>query len=410
MATIESQSTAKSVDLSKLWPIGVVFAFLGIGGLLLFSGGVGDHFYGSYIFGLIFWAGTTLGCFGLALLHHATRASWSISILRLLEAGGGWASLILIALLFIPLLGGGMHVLYEWTHHEEVMKDPILAHKAGYLNETFWLVRLAIYFAIWIGWSLLMQRSTIRQDQTKDYKLEAGRMSWGAAGLVMFFVTVTFAVLDWVMSMNPHWYSTMYGAWLVVGSAYGALALMTAIVCHNAQKEPYRSIVSPHLTRDLGNMLFVHTMLWGYTTLSQFLIIWNGNIPETTSYYKTRMAMYPPGMQANWWAIIGFILIVGMFFIPFYALIAPRVKKYPNLLKNLAIWMFIMAVLNMFLIVVPSVPHRADEGPFKYLLTDVLAWLGIGGLWFMVFGFMTKKAPLVPLYDTRLQEAKANAH
>jgi hypothetical protein len=256
-----------------------------------------------------------------------------------------------------------------------------------------------------------MRRSTTKQDETKNFKLEAGRGSWGAAGLVMFFLTVTFAFLDWVMSMNPHWYSTMYGAWMIVGSSYGALALMTVIVCHYSEKEPYRSIVSPFLTKDLGNMLFVHTMLWGYTTLSQFIIIWNGNIPETTSFYKVRMATYPPGMAGNYWAFVGFILIVGMFFIPFYSLITPRTKKYPSLLKKISIWMFLMAILNMFLIVVPSIPKRADMGPISpYLITDILAWLGIGGLWLAVFSATTKKAPLVPLYDTRLQEAKAHAH
>ena len=410
MATMETQSSDKTVDLGKLLPIGGVAAIAGLAGLFLTTSGNMEHLFGSYIFGLVFWAGMTLGCFGLSLLHHATRGSWSVSILRLMEAGGGIGTMVLIGLLFIPIIAGGMHHLYEWTHLEEVAKDRILQHKQPYLNESFWMIRLVIYFAMWIGLSTFLRGSTHRQDKNKSYKLEAGRMSWGAAGLVMFFVTATFAVTDWVMSMTPHWYSTMYGAWMVVGSAYGALALMVTIICHYADKAPYNTIVAPNLTKDLGNMLFVCTMLWGYTTLSQFIIIWCGNIPETTSFYRDRMGMWPQGMGGNAWAVVGFILIIGMFFIPFYSLLAPRTKRYPSLLKKVAIWMFVMAVINMFLIVVPSVPHRAEEGPIKHLLPDLMAWLGIGGLWLAVFGFMVKKAPLLPLYDNRLQEAKAHAH
>ncbi len=408
---METESTDRSVNLTKIWPVGAALALIGLLGLFLASGGRAEQVWGSYIFGFVFWMGITLGCFGLSLLHHATRGSWSVSVLRLFESGGGWQSLLLMLVLMVPIALFGMHSLYEWTHHEVVQNDPILKHKEFYLSEGFWMVRVVFYFALWMFWARHMRRSTIKQDQNKDFKLEAGRGSWGAAGLVMFFLTVTFAFLDWVMSMNPHWYSTMYGAWMIVGSAYGALALMTVFVCHNADKEPYRSIVSPYLTKDLGNMLFVLTMLWGYTTLSQFIIIWNGNIPETASFYKVRMATYPPGMQGNYWAFVGFVLMVGMFFIPFYALISPRTKKYPALLKKIATWMFFMAVVNMFLIVVPSIPERAQMGPISpYLVTDILAWVGIGGLWLAMFGYMTGKAPLVPLYDTRLQEAKAHAH
>ncbi|MEZ0326914.1 MAG: hypothetical protein ACAH95_13525 [Fimbriimonas sp.] len=409
---METQSTDKRVDLSKLWPVGVFLAVIGLAGLVVLSGADKHHLWGSYIFGFVFWMSITLGCFGLSLLHHATRGSWSVSVLRLFESGGGWQSLLLMAALFLPIAFGGGHELYEWMHLDEVQKDPILQHKQGYLNETFWLGRIAFYFIIWIVWALIMRRSTIAQDESKDFRHEARRGSGGAAGLVMFFLTVTFALLDWVMSMNPHWYSTMYGAWLIVGSGYGALALVTAIVCHNAEKEPYRSIVSPYLTKDLGNMLFVLTMLWGYTTLSQFIIIWNGNIPETTTFYKVRSATYPPGMEGNYWAFVGFILIVGMFFIPFYSLITPRTKKVPSLLKKIAIWMFCMAIINIFLIVVPSVPERANLGPVNpsWLVTDILAFIGVGGAWLAIFSWMSTKAPLVPLYDTRLQEAKAHAH
>jgi len=418
MATQDTHASgAPGVNFGKFWQMGAVIAI--IGALLFFvlgpsmAGEHGDHLYGSYMFGLLFWTAISMGCFGLSLLHHATRGSWSVSVMRIFEAGGGALTLILMGLLFAPIvaLPNAMHSLYEWTHEEVVKNDPILQHKAPYLNETRWIGFLVMYFVLWVGLSAFMRKSTTTQDKTKNYRLEAGRMSWGAVGIVMFMVTATFAVLDWIMSMEPHWYSTMYGVWLVVNASYGALALATVFVTANANKQPYASIVSPQLTKDLGNMLFVLTMLWGYTTLSQFLIIWNGNVAETTQYYAKRLAMYPEGMQGNQWAILGFILIVGTFFIPFYCLLAPRVKRYTANLRTIATWMFVMAILNMYLIVIPALPERAPMGPLSGLtLPDFFAWLAIGGIWLVGFGFTAAKAPLVPLYDKRLQEAKANAH
>jgi hypothetical protein len=225
-------------------------------------------------------------------------------------------------------------------------------------------------------------------------------------------LTVTFAFVDLVMSMDPSWFSTMYGTWVIVNSSYGALALCVFIVCSNVNKAPFNKIVRPDLTKDFGNMMFVHTMLWGYTTLSQFLIIWNGNLPETTRYYTPRSSgMHPPGMEANNWGLVGFILVVGTFFVPFYMLLSPRVKRYASNLRRVALWQFLMAILNMFLIVVPSLPNRAAMGPLSGpLATDICAFLGIGGIWFAVFFARTRTAPLMPLYDTRLEEAAQRAH
>ncbi len=413
MATVPHEThthEAKPMDFGKLGPLaGFLALLLGVVTAIMFMTGDRHLMFGSYMYGLVFWLSVTLGCFGLSLLHHAVRGSWSVSILRLLEAGGGWASLLLMGVLFLPVVLFGMEDLYHWLHPGN---DPILLHKVGYLNTGFWTLRLVFFFTVWIFWSWFMRKSTLRQDESRDFKLESGRSSWGAAGIVMFMVTVTFAFLDWVMSMDPHWYSTMYGVWLVVSSTYAALSLSTFILCSNANKTPYNTIIQPNLTKDLGNMMFTVTMLWGYTTLSQFLIIWNGNVPETTSYFATRSsAFHPPGMEANNWGLVGFILIIGMFFIPFYSLLAPRTKKTPGNLRKVAIWMFIMSTINMYLIVIPSLPGRAAKGPVTgATLTDLLAFAAIGAVWFLVFTLMAKRAPLLPLYDNRLQEAKKHAH
>lgn len=401
---------AEKANFSKIRPIGLIMAIVGIGGMLLLGMSHSDMLFGSYLFGVAFWLSVTFGCLGLALLHHAIKGSWSFAILRLLEAGGGWQSLVLMALLFVPIILGLPH-LYEWARPDVVQNDPVLQNKAIYLNPTSWLIRLVFYFVVWIFLAAYMQRSSEKQDETLNLRLEAKRASWGAAGMVAFMLTATFAAIDWLMSMDPHWYSTMYGAWVVVSSAYVGLAFCTAVICNYADKAPFNQIVYPGLTRDLGNMLFTLTMLWGYTTLSQFLIIWNGGIPETTQYYATRMALYPAGMAQNYWAVVGFILTVGMFFVPFYCLLTPRNKKYPSNLKKVCLWMFAMAIINMYLIVIPSVPERAVLGPISaYTLTDLLALVGVGGLWMIVFGTVAARGTLLYRFDTRLQEAKNSAH
>jgi len=230
--------------------------------------------------------------------------------------------------------------------------------------------------------------------------------------MVYFFVSVTLALTDWLMSMDSHWYSTMYGAWFIIMSCGAALAFCILVFNSNADREPYRAVISKTLGKDLGNMMFTLTMLWGYTSLSQFLIIWNGNLPETTSYYKNRSSeMYPPGMETNHWGFLGLFLMLGRFFVPFFGLLAPRMKKYAENLKLVGGWIFAMHVVEVYLLVQPSIPGRAAMGPWapSHLLFDILAFLGFGAIWLSIFALQTTKAPLIPTYDHRL-EAMKHAH
>jgi hypothetical protein len=413
------EAAGNRVDLGKLAPAAGAVAIVGaiVTTFLLVTNS--HEMFGSYLYGLMFWVSVTLGMFGLSVLHHTVRGSWSVAILRLLEAGGGARMLTVMGLLFLPLIYGvfspdiaSSHVLYEWADTALVQGDKILRGKAPLLNPVTYTVLTAIFFAIWIAFAAKMRQSTLRQEQNGDFKLEEGRSSWGAAGMVMYFLTVSFALFLWLMSLNPHWYSTMYGVWMIVASAGAALALCNVIVCINARKFPYNTIVAPSLTKDLGNMQFVTVMLWGYTSISQFLIIWNGNIPETTSYFKDRTSeMHPPGMEANHWGWVGLILIVGRFFVPFFSLLAPRTKKYPGLLQRVCGWIFVMHIIDMYLIVQPSLHGRAIQGPIAgHLLYDVLAWVTVGAIWLAIFASQTRKAALLPKYDNRLQEALHHAH
>lgn len=406
---------SRTLNLGRIAPAASLIGVVGmiICWALMFSGGqaMRTQMMGSYMFGFIFWLGITIGFFALMLLHNTVRGRWSVALIRILEAGGGYISLIVMFALFLPIVAN-LKTMYKWADPAQVSADKILQFKAPYLNPTFFMIRFAGYLVLWAGLAWFLRNSAMRQEKSKDFKLESGRSSWAAPGIVMLFLTSTLALTDWVMSLEPHWYSTMFATWSIVSMTLGGLALATYIFCVNADKMPFKTVMRPDLTRDMGNMLFTLTMLWGYTSLSQFLIIWNGNLPETASYYMARSSSVHP-MTANFtWGYVGMIGIIGQFFIPFFGLITPRTKKTAMNLARMAAWIFIVHITDVYLYIVPALPgHRGSQGPVSAsLLTDALAWVAFGGIWLFVFGLVIKKAPLLPTYDTRLQEAVQHAH
>ncbi len=372
-------------------------------GAVLFQGLAGSaqaQFMGSYLYGLVFWTAISMGMFGLTVLNHTVRSTWTLGVLRLLEAGGGWITLTILGVCFLPIVAK-LPLIYQWADASLVAKDAVLQHKAPFLNPAVWTFQLVLFFAFWIGASAMFRKSVMLQEKTQDFKLENKRMSFGAVSLLFFFLTGTFAFIDWVMSLEPHWSSTMYGLWFTIGSSLGAYSLAVTVFNLNTDKAPFSSFVTKNVLKDQGNMLFVHTMLWGYTSLSQYLIIWNGNLPETTAYYARRASLG--------WNAWGMATIFGQFFIPFFLLLSPRTKKNSANLRSIAAFMFVVHIIDYTLIVAPALPGRAGM-PAGLTIWDGLAWVGFGALWLCGFSLMFKQAPAFPTYDTRLQEAKAHAH
>lgn len=393
--------------LEKIAPLAGLLGLIGMvtAVAMMIAPATANQMAGSYLFALIFWTSLSLGFYGLTLLHHTVRGSWGVSVLRIFEAGGGAGTFVVMGLLFIPILINitGGHGVYEWSHLDAVAKDPILQHKAAYLNPAGYAARLVLFIGIWAATAYGLRKSSTKQDENKSAAEEQKRTNWSAPSLVVFFLTMTFALTDWGMSLEPHWFSTMYPVWILIGQTLGALALATVLFCVNARKKPFADVLHPNLTKDLGNMLFVFTMLWGYTSISQYLIIWNGNLPEFTQYYIRR--------SENWWNALGAALIIGQFLVPFMALLAPRTKKTPERLARIAGWIFVMRFIDIYYAVVPGIPSSARPwgGPVP-AITDLIALVAVGGVWFLMFATQIKKAPLLPQYDNRLQEAKAHAH
>lgn len=400
--------SAKPAQFGRAGAMGTLVAIVGLG---LFAVG----YFGastaeakrtvmeSYVFAYTFWAGMTIGCLGLTLLHHTVRAKWSLSILRLIEAGGGPASILALAVMFIPIAlnvaGQNDATVYLWARPESA-HDHLLHNKAFFLNVPFFLGRQVFYFLILFLFAFALRRSSLAQDKSMDASESAFRTNLSAPGIVVFFVIMTGAVTDWVMSLEPHWFSTILTILYVVGSALSALALCVILMMVNRNSEPYKSIINPGLTKDLGNMLFAITLLWTYMTVSQFIITWYGNLPEEIPYYVRRSE--PTG-----WHVLGALIIGLQWFVPFMVLLAPRTKAYAKNLMAIAVVIFAMRFVDVYWTVMPGLRDTALGSLSQW--TDYAALVALGGVWFMIWGSQVTKGSLIPIHDGRLEESNAHA-
>ncbi len=364
----------------------------------------------SYTYAFIFWLMLALGCLGVQILASMLRATWAIAILRVCEAGA--STLKWLALLGLPLVASmffgnqlGFH-LYHWTS-PEALHDPILQHKAPYLNNVAVFIRYILCFAIWIFYNHALaygKRGTLVQDTLTDTQSANDNAQWrvniAAPGFVIFGITITFFFTDFVMSLDPHWFSTIYGVWWGMAGVGAAIALGVVFITSFHNRQPYDTIVTPALTKDLGNMMFGMTMLWGYFSISQVLIYWSGNLPEYVSFYYDRFK--------GPLAVLGFLIVLGQFFTPFLLLLSGRTKRTPHMLRNVAIWILSVRVIDIWYQILPFFKRSLTDIPA--IAVDFGAWAFVGAIWVAIFAARYSRSTPVVLYDTRLQEAKLDTH
>lgn len=388
--------------INRITQLAVVAAVLGIALCLFGIISNRTQFLHSYLFGYVFWISLTVGCFGFTLMHHIVRGSWGRPVIRLFEAGGGAASFGLMALLFVPILLG-FSSLYPWADPAKVAASPVLTHRAGWMNPSFVGIRTFVfYFGVWGAIALVLRSLSLRQDKTGDASLAQWRTNIASLSAVYFFLSATSAFTDWVMSLDSNWFSTMYGAWFIVGAGLLTLAFTITLTSRWVNLSPYAEAFNEGVWKDLGNLTLTFTMFWAYTSISQFLIIWSANLPEEISYYYVRnTGMYLP---------LGALLIVGQFFIPFLALLSGKTKRDSGWrLKTLAGWILLMRFLDIFWIVVPALqPNGFNLTPMDYL-GFIGSFLGVGGLWLLVFATQLKSATLVPDVQPVVQGALDHA-
>ena len=260
---------------------------VGIVGLALCGAGMlfnREEFFRSYLLAYLFWIGIALGCLAIVMLHHLSGGAWGIVIRRLLESAT--RTLPLMALLFLPIVFGLSH-LYEWAR-PEALGDKILRHKSLYLNVPFFLARAALYFAAWIAVVYFLNKWSLKQDQTAAPSLSRQLELLSGPGLVIYGATMTFASIDWVMSLEAHWFSTIYGLSFMVGQVLGAFAFVIAAAILLSSRKPLSEVISSEHLHDLGKLLLAFVMLWAYLAFSQFLIMYSGNLPEEIPWYMRR--------------------------------------------------------------------------------------------------------------------------
>jgi hypothetical protein len=386
---------AAPADVDRLQSLGLMTA--GAGAVLCLLGLFlsPSYFFRAWLVGWVFWMGVALGCQAIFMLHHMTRGAWGLVVRRVLEAAS--RTLPLLLLLFLPL-AFGMRELYEWARPEAVQADEILRHKAPYLNQTFFFIRQGLYFLIWGFFAWQLNRMSLRQDRAEDPELTRRMQFVAAFGIVGYCLAVTFAAVDWLMSLQPHWYSTIYGIYLLGSQGLSALGFLVVFALYLSRREPMAGVLQPRHFHDWGKLLLAFVMLWAYFSFSQLLITWAGNLPEEISFYLAR--------TRGPWGWVGGAIALFHFAVPFVLLLSRDLKRNARTLAAVAVGILVMRWIELIWQVEPAFPEHDLAMGWMYLAAPVT----IGGLWLFWFVRELKTRPLLPLHDPYLAEAIAHEH
>lgn len=375
---------------------------LGIGGILsiivlavaLIFPDQREYILRAWLFGFIFWCGIGVGCLGLLILQYLTGGAWGVVSRRVFEAGSRTLPILLV--LFVPVLIG-MTGVYEWTHLET---DPVMIHRAPYLNPVSWIVRAVLYFVLLGVMQYLLNKWSDEQDKTGDFELLTKMSRFSGPTLVAYALVVSFAAIDWVMTLEPHWFSTIFGLLYVIGWALSALAFTILILSWLSDREPMKYVIDKKHFHDLGKLMLAMVMVWAYFNFSQLLIIWSGNLPEETRWYLTRMS-------GNW-GVIGLILIIFHFAFPFLFLLSRDVKRNSKWLASLAAFILVMRFLDYYYIMAPSPTIGGHGEPGHFHWAYIVTPFAIGGIWLWWFFSELRKRPLIPVNDPFMDNAIAH--
>lgn len=352
------------------------------------------QFFHSYLFAWHFWLGISLGCLAWLMVHFLAGGGWSALIRRLLEAS--MLLIVLMALLFVPVFFG-LQDLYIWTRAEVMAQDYLLQKKELYLNVPFFIVRAAIYFVIWIGIALLIRYWSLRQDRSEpgERPLIARRLRViSGPGILIYGLSITFASTDWLMSLDPHWFSTIFGVMIATGQVTTGLAFTIVILTLLADRQPLASLIKEQQIVHLGNLLLASVILWSYLSFMQYLIIWGGNIPEEVTWYIYRLE--------GGWEWVALFLLVFHFAFPFAMLLARQNKQRLSRISMVALVVMIANLAHLFWLVNPTL----HPGRFSIHWLDIVTPVAIGGIWVALFIWLLFQRPLAPMLDPIITEAR----
>jgi hypothetical protein len=364
---------------------------LGVGVLCLLLSLLGwflepRQFFISYLFAELVWLGVALGCMAFLMIHYLTGGKWGWPVRRMFEAAA-W-TLPVIGLLFIPIFFG-IHQLYPWANPARVAADHVLQHKQPYMSPTFFIVRAVIVFGIWTWLAYLLNNWSRQQDATHDPRPMKRLRKLSGPGLVIYPLTITVTFVDWVMSLEPDWFSTIFPILICIGQMLSGLAFVILLLAWLGPRSSLSEILGQENFHHLGSLLLAFTMMWAYMAFSQLLVIWSGDLPHEISWYLHRIA-------GGWrWVVV--FLVLFHFFGPFFLLLSRQMKKTGRALAAIAAVMFIAHIIDIWWMITPTFyPHGIHVS-----WLDFAALFGVGGVWFFVFIRNLESKSLVPMNDPR---------
>ena len=350
-----------------------------------------DTLIHSYLLAFLFVLGLSLGSLGLLMLQHLTGGHWGIVIRRPLESAT--RSLPLVFVLFLPIFFGMKYLYAAWLTAPKSGEGALSEFQQSYLTSDGFKFRALIYFAVWLILMFVFNRWSREQDVNREDRSLRRRLKLMAGpGIILYVFAMSFAAIDWVMSISPHWASTIYGFLFIAGQLISSMSLMISIIVLLAQSEPLREVVQKRHLHDLGKLLLAFVMLWAYFDFSQLLITWSGNQPEEISFYRSRLY--------GQWGVVAVIVLIFHFFVPFFLLLSKSLKRNPSALPKVALWLILMRLLDLYWMTRPEFTSSAIPNVW-----DLAAPAALGGLWFGVFAWQLQQRPLLPLGDPKLEEA-----
>ncbi|MBZ5723550.1 MAG: hypothetical protein LAP87_01000 [Acidobacteriia bacterium] len=348
------------------------------------------QFFRSYLWSYVFYLGVTLGSMAWLMLQYLSGGAWGMVIRRPCEAAT--RTLPLLAILFVPV-GLGISSLYRWSHADVVAADAIIRHKHAYLNVPFFLARAALYFAGWLVCSWYLNRWSSREDREGPAVVHRKLATWAGPGLIFWAFSITFMAVDWVLSLDPHWFSTIFGMLFMAGQGLSSMAFLITLMVLLSYRRPMSDVLTPRHLHDLGKLLLALVMVWAYFSFSQFLIIWSGNLPSEIPWYLERLR--------GGWQYVGLALVLGHFALPFALLLSRDLKRDFKLLAGIAIFILFMRYVDLYWLVAPDFL----KGSLGVSWMDFTAPAGLGGIWLAYFLLQLEMLPLMPLRDPHLEEA-----
>jgi hypothetical protein len=385
---------AKTISQRSLL-VGVVFGVIAV--ILAFI--EPQQFYRAYLLGFMLWLGVALGSMAILMIRHLTGGGWGMVIRRIL--GAAMRTVPLLAVLFIPVILG-IHKLYIWAQPLDQIADKHLREHLEDITKTYlttsgFIYRAIFYFAIWNLLSFLLSKWSKETDHpgspdhTSRFKAIAG------PGLILYGFTISFAAIDWVMSLDPSWISTIFGLVILIGEVLSAMCFAVVVERILFNYKPMSEMLKPDFVHDHGKWMLAFLMMWAYFNFSQWLIIWAGNLPSEITFYMTRLH--------GGWASIGFILVLFGFAVPFAILLSRPFKRNIRRLVWLAVWLLLMRYIDLFWIIEPNFSKT-----LTVTLADIVVPIAIGGFWLAYFFYNLGALPLLPAYDPSAGEVLEPAH